>query len=96
MVVVVGLTLVEPAAEVDVKFPGVMEMLVAPIVAQLSVLLAPEFMVVGFAAKDVIVGTDPFPGDDFDEVGEEQLDRPAHRNTVRTSAQRFRREELRS
>ena len=39
-----------------------MAMVVAPLVAQFSVLLAPEFMVVGFAEKEEIVGMDPLPG----------------------------------
>ena len=56
MVVAVGLTLVEPLAEVEVNVPGVMAMLVAPVVTQLSVLLAPDAMLAGLAAKDVIVG----------------------------------------
>ena len=51
-----GLTLVEPLAEVDVNAPGVMAMLVAPVAAQLSVLLEPELMLAGLAVKDVIVG----------------------------------------
>ena len=42
VVVVVGLTFVEPFAEVEVKLPGVIAMLVAPLVAQLSVLPEPE------------------------------------------------------
>lgn len=52
--------LVEPLDDVDVNVPGVMTMLVAPAVAQLSVLLVPESMLVGSAAKDVIVGTELF------------------------------------
>lgn len=52
----VGLTLVDPLANVDVKVPGVMEMLVWPLVTQLSVLLEPELMLLGFAVKEVIVG----------------------------------------
>jgi flagellar biosynthesis protein FliR len=56
MVVVVGLTLVEPLAEVEVNVPGVMDMLVAPVVTQLNVLLEPEVMLVGFALNEVIVG----------------------------------------
>jgi len=60
VVVAVGLMLVVPVADVDVNVPGVMAMLVAPGAAQLSVLLAPEFTFVGFAAKDVIVGREPF------------------------------------
>ena len=57
MVVVVGLTLVEPLADVDVNVPGVMAILVAPLVAQLSVLLEPELIVVGLAVKALMVGT---------------------------------------
>jgi hypothetical protein len=56
MVVAVGLTLVEPLADVDVKVPGVMAMLVASVVPQLSVLLEPELMVVGLAVKELMVG----------------------------------------
>jgi hypothetical protein len=52
----VGLTVVEPVADVDVKVPGEIATVVASVVAQLSVLLAPELMPVGFAVKDVIVG----------------------------------------
>lgn len=52
----VGLTLAEPVADVEVKVPGVIAKLVAPVVAQLSVLLAPELIVVGFAVKEVIAG----------------------------------------
>ena len=56
MVVAVGLTLVEPLADADVNVPGVMAMLVAPVVAQLRVLLEPELMVVGLAVKELMVG----------------------------------------
>jgi hypothetical protein len=56
VVVAVGLTLVEPLADIDVNVPGVMAMLVAPIVAQVSVLLEPEVMLVGLAVKELIVG----------------------------------------
>ncbi len=56
MVVAVGLTLVEPLAEVEVNVPGVMLRLDAPVVVQLSVLLAPEVTLVGFAAKELITG----------------------------------------
>ena len=61
----VGLMLVEPLADGDVNVPGVMAILVAPVAAQLSVLLAPEFMLVGFAVNEVIVGTEPFPEDEL-------------------------------
>jgi hypothetical protein len=56
VVVTVGLTLVEPLADVDVKVPGVMAILVAPVVAQLSVLLDPEVILVGFAVKELMTG----------------------------------------
>ena len=55
MVVAAGLTLVEPLADVVVNVPGVMAMLVAPVVAQVSV-LEPEVMLVGLAVKELIVG----------------------------------------
>ena len=54
--VVVGLTLVEPLAAVEVKVPGTMEIFVAPVVSQLSVLLCPRMMLVGLALKELIVG----------------------------------------
>jgi hypothetical protein len=56
VVVAVGLTLVEPLADVEVNVPGVMARLVAPFAAQLSVLLEPEVMLVGLAVKELIVG----------------------------------------
>ncbi|MGA9683474.1 MAG: hypothetical protein WBQ74_16815 [Candidatus Sulfotelmatobacter sp.] len=56
MVVAVGLTLVEPLADVDVNVPGVMARLAAPVVAQLSVLLEPEAILVGLAVKELIIG----------------------------------------
>ena len=86
MVVAVGLTLVEPLAIVDVNVPGVMERLVAFVIAQLSVLLAPEFMLAGFAVKDETVGTGPFPEGDFDEIPVAQPDRRTQTPTVNDSA----------
>ena len=56
VVVAVGLTVVEPLADVAVKVPGVMAIPVAPAVAQLSVLLEPEAMLAGLAVKELIVG----------------------------------------
>ena len=56
MVVAVGLTLVDPVAEVEVKFPGVMAIVVAPVVAHSSVLLEPTVMPVGLAVKELMVG----------------------------------------
>jgi hypothetical protein len=38
------------------KVPGVIAILVAPVVAQLSVLLEPELILVGLAVKALIVG----------------------------------------
>ena len=61
MVVTVGLTLVEPLVDVDVKVPGVMAILVAPATIQLSVLLVPEVILAGSAEKEAIVGAEPFP-----------------------------------
>ena len=54
--VAVGLTLVDPLAAVDVNVPGVMAMLVAPLVAQLKVLLDPELMLAGFAVNELMAG----------------------------------------
>jgi hypothetical protein len=56
VVVAVGLTFVDPLANADVNAPGVMAILVAPLVAQLNVLLEPELTVAGFAVKELIVG----------------------------------------
>jgi len=56
VVVAVGFTLVEPLADVEVNVPGEMEILVAPVVVQLKVLLAPELIAVGFAVKEEIAG----------------------------------------
>jgi len=56
VVVAVGLTLVEPLADVEVNVPGVMARLPAPVVTQLSVLLEPELTPVGLAVKELITG----------------------------------------
>jgi hypothetical protein len=56
VVVAVGLTLVEPPAAVEVNIPGVIPILVAPLVAQLNLLLAPEVILEGLAVKELIVG----------------------------------------
>lgn len=61
MVVVDGLTLVEPLADWEVNVPGVMAMLVAPDAVQFSALLAAEFMLGGSAVNDEIVGAAPAP-----------------------------------
>jgi hypothetical protein len=54
--VAVGLTPNDPLADVEVNVPGEIAMLVAPVVAQLNVLLEPEAMLVGLAVKELIVG----------------------------------------
>jgi hypothetical protein len=95
VVVAAGLRLVEPLANVDVNVPGVMAILVAPAAVQLSVLLAPEFMVVGSAVKAVIVGPESFPEGELDEVVEPpQPASPTQANRIRSSAQRSSPEEL--
>lgn len=86
MVVTVGLTFVEPLADVEVNEPGEMAMFVAPVVVQLSVLLEPELTPVGFAVKDEIVGTDPLPVGEFDEYPEAQPNRAAHPARAKISA----------
>jgi hypothetical protein len=93
MVVAVGLMLVEPVADLDVNVPGVMAILVAPVAAQLSVLVEPEFMLAGSAVNEVIAGTEPFPEDELDEV-EPQPASPIDANRMRTSARRSSPEEL--
>lgn len=56
VVVEVGLTVVEPLAEVDVKLPGAIAMLVAPVTTQLRVELEPDVTLGGLAAKELIEG----------------------------------------
>lgn len=51
----------------EVNVPGVIAMLAAPVVTQLSVEFEPGLMPVGFAAKEVIVGVVPFPVDEVDD-----------------------------
>lgn len=80
----------------DVNVPGVMAMLVAPLVAQLRLLLVPEFMFVGFAVKDVTVGAEPVTGVGLDLlVAVPQLVRPMQPSRRRTIAQRPSPRELR-
>ena len=51
--------MVDPLAEVDVNVPGVIAIVVAPLVAQLKLLLDPELTLVGFAENELIVGLLP-------------------------------------
>jgi|SRR5579863_8865078 len=85
--------LVEPLADVEVKLPGVMAIVVAPAAAQLSVLLVPEFMLVGFAVNEVIVGVEPLPEDEFD-VLVPQPSNPTQTARTRTGAERCTSEKL--
>jgi len=84
-VVVLGLTLVELVADVDVNVPGVMEILVAPVVDQLSVLLDPDFMLPGLAVKAVIVGAELVPDGELELL---QLSRMTQENEIRASTQK--------
>jgi len=88
-VVDAGVTLVEPFADVDVSVPGVIAMLVAPIVAQVSVLLEPDLMLAGLAAKDVTVGAEPVTGMTVGSgllVEPPQPVRPVHARKTRATA----------
>jgi hypothetical protein len=75
--------LAEPLADVDVNVPGVMAILVAPVVAQLNVLPAPGFTLVGFAANEVIVGIEVFPEGELEELDNPQFTRPTQANKTR-------------
>jgi hypothetical protein len=55
-VVDVGVTLVEPLASADVKVPGVMVILAAPVVAQWRLLAVPELTELGVAVNEVMIG----------------------------------------
>jgi hypothetical protein len=55
----VGLTLVDPFAELEVNVPGVIVIVAAPLVAQLKLLLDPELTLVGFAENELIFGLLP-------------------------------------
>lgn len=94
--VAVGLTLVEPLADVEVNEPGEIEIVVAPFVAQLSVALVPELTVAGFAVNETIDGMEPLPGGVLTVVAvPAQLHKPKQPSKMRRSAQKSRREECR-
>ena len=76
---------VDPFAVVDVKVPGVMVIVVAPVVNQVSVPLAPEVMLVGDAVNETITGFGP---NDFDEVTELQPASSKQPSRISTLAQR--------
>jgi hypothetical protein len=56
VVVVVGLRITDPLADVDANVPGVTAMPVAPVVAQFTVVVLPAMMVAGLAVKEEMVG----------------------------------------
>jgi hypothetical protein len=56
VVVVVGLTVVEPLPDAEVKVPGAMATVVALAVVQRSVVLPPLATLVGLAVKEVTAG----------------------------------------
>ena len=56
--VAVGFTVNEPLGEMDWNVPGVMAMLLAPVVAQFSLAEAPVIMLAGTAVKELMVGLD--------------------------------------
>lgn len=87
MVVAIGRTLVEPLPDVEVNVPGVIAMLAAPVEDQLSVALVPEFMFVGLAENEVMVGMSSFA---LDEVEDPQPASPAQASRTRTSTLFFR------
>jgi hypothetical protein len=92
VIVAVGLTLVEPVADVEVNVPGVIAMRAAPVVDQLSVALEPGLIPVGFVANEVIVGIVAFPVGELDAppqpVGPTQASRA---EATKTSTSRERR-----
>jgi len=87
VVVAVGFTLIEPLAEVELNPPGAIAILVAPLVSQLSVLPAPEFMLVGLAVKEEIAGTETGPENKFDGIGEMQPANPIQADKISAIAQ---------
>ena len=63
-----------------------MAILVAPVVAQLSVLPVPELMPVGVAVKEVIAGPEYFPENEFNYKAELQPASPTQANRINTIA----------
>ncbi len=86
----------EPLDAVDVNVPGVMAILEAPLVDQLSVLLEPELMLSGWAANELIVGAEPFPEGGVGDVVELQPASPTQTNRMKTRAPRSSQEDLTS
>jgi hypothetical protein len=83
VVVAAGVMLVEPVNAVEVKAPGVMERLVAPVADQLSMVLEPELMLPGFALNEVILGAETCCTGMVCEAPEPQAARRAEARTAR-------------
>jgi hypothetical protein len=86
VVVSAGLTLVVPVADDEVKFPGMMEIVVAKLVDQLNVLLDPELRLAGDAVKAITVGGASF-GPPVAEVLAAHPASPTQATRIRASAQ---------
>lgn len=54
--VVIGLRITDPLADVDANVPGVTAMPVAPVVAQFTVVVLPAMIDAGVAVKEEMVG----------------------------------------
>jgi hypothetical protein len=74
--------LVEPVAAVDVNVPGAIAMLLAPLVTQLSVPLAPEVRLAGAAVKEIIFGAAPGGVDDFTELHPARAKQPSRKSIM--------------
>jgi hypothetical protein len=81
--------LVVPFADVDVNIPGVMATVVAPLVSQIRVLLAPKLMPAGLAVKEVMAGAVPLSDA---EVDAPQPSNPAKLSRAKSSAPKLRAE----
>jgi hypothetical protein len=85
--VTVGLTLVEPLADEELNPMGDIEIVAAPLVAQLNMLFAPELKPVGFATKDAIEGAEAASWDTPDGVATpEQFVRSTQAARITTNA----------
>jgi hypothetical protein len=65
-----------------------MEMFVAPVTDQLSVLLAPEMIVVGLAVKELTTGAEPVAEDEPEGIVEPQPSAPMQVGMTKTSEHR--------
>jgi len=78
-----------PLADTELNPPGEIEIVVAPLVVQLSALFPPELMLVGFAVKAAIEGAEAVPWAASDElVVPAQLIKSIEDSRIRTSTLR--------